>query len=167
MITRQVSCYCQRQSGARSVDMWRAGGLLIALTTLFVGGCAESAGTAKPVTLAERFQLGIGESALVAAADIEVGMQNVSNDSRCGKGEVCVWEGDATVVVWMRHPDGQEQRELHTARSQGPAAVTIGAYTVRLVSLLPPAVSGYTIAPDEYVAVLQVTQGIAGSDEVQ
>ena len=143
----------------------------LALSLLTVGialasGCVASADNAIGTSLDDDFQLLIGQSKLVSTANIEVGFQAVTADSRCGIGETCIWEGDATVRIWLQPVGGaKEERELHTS-SRMPQAVDFANFSIRLVLLHPKAVSGRTIEPAEYIATLRVVRGVSGGQVV-
>ncbi len=140
--------------------------LLVAVLLLSVG-CAAQSGNASGPALNEPFQLRIGRSTVIAGESLEIGFEAVSADSRCGKGEVCVWEGDAVVQVWLRHTGGSSQAlVLHTAARQ-PGAAVAGDYGVRLLALDPLRMSGHAIATADYVATLTVTRGIPEVDRAR
>jgi hypothetical protein len=129
--------------------------------------CASSTGNAIDASLENNFALRVGQSALLASEDLQIGFQEVSGDSRCGKGVVCVWEGDATVSIWVHRSGGdREVHELHTARSQGPGAVNHDGLSIRLVGLSPVPVAGRGIPPSDYVATFFISRSSAGSDEI-
>lgn len=138
--------------------------LWLSLGVVLSAGCA--AGSSNPVSssLGDNFELHVGQSAIVGTEGLEVGFDSVSSDSRCPRGETCVWEGDAIVRVWLQRSDGTRQSlELHTASSEEKNASYDG-YSIELVSLDPPAASGRSIAPTEYVATFKVTTGVAGGE---
>ena len=141
----------------------RSAALAIACTMLNAS-CAASADTRTEAELDAQFRLTPGQSAFVLPEQIEVRFVSVTADSRCGKGETCVWEGDATVQVTVARNGADIGRfELHTAARMGNTA-SFDGYHVRLVALMPPAISGRAIAADQYVAVLQIARGYAGND---
>jgi len=120
-----------------------------------VGGSSEP----DTVALGESFNLRLGESAQIEAEALQIGFEDVSADSRCPTGERCIWEGDATVRVWLQKAsETREAHELHTSpKEQG--AVSYLSYEVRLLRLDPYPVSGNTIARGDYRATLEVTRG--------
>lgn len=132
-----------------------------AISIVLAAGCANGADAPIETSLDAPFQIHIGESALVLPENIEVTLLEVYADSRCGKGETCVWAGDAALRVNVGIK-GEEsgQYELHTNEREG-ATASFGEYHIRLVELLPPAISGKTIPADEYVAVMRVARGFA------
>lgn len=120
---------------------------------------------ARKVALAERFSLRVGESALVESEALGLGFLGVPTDSRCPKGESCIWEGDATVRVWVqRASEARELRELHTS-ARGPAAASFEGWSIRLVALDPYPVTGRTVRQADYVATLQVTRESSAEEE--
>lgn len=129
-------------------------------------GCSASADHAIDATLAKDFQLRVGESAMVRSEKVQIGFESVSSDSRCGKGEVCVWQGDAVVRIWMQGP-GEEKvaHVLHTALRESNSA-NYKQYSVRLVAVLPPAIAGKSIAQSDYVAILRFARGRAEQDGI-
>lgn len=134
--------------------------LSIAATVgIFAAGCVATSGNASEAALGVNFQLAAGESVAVKETTVEVGFIAVETDSRCGKGAACVWEGDATVRVWVRRAGGpRDTLELHTA-ARKPAVVSYGDFSLRLVSLTPYPISGHTIPASAYVVTLKLTRG--------
>jgi hypothetical protein len=130
---------------------------LKAVILLATVGCAASEDRSIGALLDADFRLRAGESASVYEVELEVGFIGVTADSRCGKGEVCIWEGDGIVRIWLQ-TGGQdrEERELHTAAKMSDVTDYAG-FRVQLVALNPASVSGVVIAADDYVAVLRVT----------
>jgi len=108
----------------------------------------------KTAALGESFTLRLGESVNVDES-VRVGLINVTSDSRCPKGVQCVWEGDATLQIWIQPKGGErEERKISGAGREPSAGGT--NFEVRLVRLDPQPVSGRAIEPAEYVATLQV-----------
>jgi len=135
--------------------------LLIAITIL-ASGCTATADNAIAATLGENFQLRVGQSALIESVNMEIGFLGVSSDSRCGKGEACIVEGDAIVRIWLRLDGGDKQeRELHTG-SKMPNAVDYANFSIGLVVLHPAAIAGRAIAPADYIATIRVARGTSG-----
>lgn len=109
------------------------------------------------LALGQRFTLRAGQSAQSADGRLQVGVVGVTSDSRCPKGERCVWAGDATVQVWLRQASGpKETRELHTAPGPAQTARAFG-HELCLVQLDPYPVSGKTLAQQDYVATLTLS----------
>jgi hypothetical protein len=140
----------------------------VALTFLWsAGGYAEDSGETGKVALDEGFPLSVGQSTVVDGAALEIGFQAVTSDSRCPKGEVCIWEGDATVCIWVQPAAGTKQEfVLHTS-SKGPSVTDFGDWSIRLVALDPYPITGRSILQADYVVTLQVTSGPSGEGEIQ
>lgn len=130
-------------------------------------GFASSAGAALSAVADENFRLQVGQSAAVEGRALEVLFEAVVTDSRCPKGEACVWEGDAIVRLSVQGVDGVEARlELHTA-SKGPASAGHGGWSVHLVALEPHPVTGRVIPQAAYVVTLRVVRGTTAGDAIQ
>jgi hypothetical protein len=139
---------------------------IVAASIALVTGCAASAESPTEVLLERNFQLQVGQSAHVAEANLTVGFQGVTSDSRCARGEVCVWEGDATVRVWLQQTGGsKDEFELHTS-SRGQNVAVYKGFSVRLVAVHPAPVSGVEIIPANYATTFQVTPGTVGGDNI-
>jgi hypothetical protein len=158
-----TACRPMKPAGSQTL---RNSFAFVAASIVLVAGCAESAEGPTEVLLERNFQLQVGQSAHVAEANLTVGFDAVTSDSRCGKGEVCIWEGDATVVIWLR-PVGveKERHELHTS-TKSPNSVIYKGFSIRLVSLFPLPLSGQTPAAEHYIATFQVTRGLSGHENI-
>jgi hypothetical protein len=120
-----------------------------------------------PVTIApgKSFSLKVGERAQIASGGWVVGFDGVTADSRCPKGEQCVWAGDATVRVWVQFGAGpREMRELHLAPGK-PQATRVQNQELRLLRLDPYPFSGKVIAQADYRATLTLSDGAAADPE--
>jgi hypothetical protein len=120
---------------------------------------AQALAAGKPVSLK------VGESALAPDADLQVGFEGVTADSRCAKGAQCFWAGDATVRVWLRQGLGaKEFRELHTAAGKAEATAA-GRHELRLLRLDPMPRASQTLAQADYVLTLGLSPLVAGQAE--
>ncbi len=138
----------------------------LAVGIVFGAGCASSSAQTIRAGIGETFELHVGRSATVDAAALEVGFEAVSTDSRCAKGDTCVWEGNAIVRLWLERRGGKRETiELHTA-SKGPGSVTFNGHGISLKGLNPIPVSGRTISPSDYIVTLIVTAGSAGGEAI-
>ncbi|MEO8739736.1 MAG: hypothetical protein ABI537_08540 [Casimicrobiaceae bacterium] len=129
------------------------------VASLALTGCgmADSAQRAY-IELGRNFILRTGESAPTREEALRVGFDGVTADSRCPKGEQCIWAGDATARVWVQQGSGpRETRDLHAA-SGAAQAVTVPGYELRLVRLDPYPVSGKSIASADYTATLMLSR---------
>jgi hypothetical protein len=138
--------------------MSRLGSRLALVLLAASGGCANAPAAGTRVAPDEEFRLSVGQSADLQGQALAISFEGVESDSRCPKGEACVWEGDAAVRVMITSGSRSEERVLHTSAKGGPKAAGYEGWTVELVALEPPPVKGRNTAP-EYVATLRLTRG--------
>jgi hypothetical protein len=135
------------------------------LVALLVGAVAATG--REGAALGQAFELRVGESARIESEALEIGFESVLADSRCAKGQVCVWEGDAVVRIWLRvGSEAPVTRELHTAARERGAASHQG-YTARLLRLDPPRVVGRVPRPEDYRASFEVAPGSGAPPEMR
>jgi hypothetical protein len=102
-----------------------------------------------------------GESVMTSFGEVSVTFVRVNGDSRCSIDAVCVWSGNARVVVTIRvGTQVSDERTLNTHLE--PHSTDFARYRVRLDSLLPYPVSTRTIEPDEYQAYFTVSRRDGG-----
>jgi hypothetical protein len=119
---------------------------------------------AAPPAPATEVRLQAGQSTRVEAAAFDIAFTGVAADSRCAKGETCIWEGSATVLLAVTGAAGVSELVLHTAARSGPGAAGYGEWTVSLVALEPFPIVGREIAPDAYVVTLGIGRGAADAE---
>lgn len=143
--------------------------LLVAVCSSNCGGVAAGPTAAAPLAIepGHPFVLKPGQQAVAAGADgLRIGFDGVAADSRCPKGEQCVWAGDATVRVWLQARGApREHVELHTAPGRLRSVVSAG-HTLQLLDLRPWPVSGRAIAAPDYAAQLLLDPTAAGDDRL-
>lgn len=121
----------------------------VATGIVFSSGCTPKSVPAIRAELEENFALYVGQSAVVDTLALEVGFDAVTADSRCARGDTCVWEGDAVVRLRLQPRDSPpESFELHTT-ANGQRSATFDGYAISLVALDPIPVSGQAISPAE------------------
>ena len=135
---------------------WRRGCVAAGLGMLLSGCGAADPGPASPdggvevleVRGSDAFRLAPGESARLPGGTV-VSFQGVESDSRCPIDVVCVWEGNAEVVV--RLVAGTDPHRLaRLGTSQDPRFVDVLGGRLHL-DLLEPALSASTpIDPARY-----------------
>lgn len=132
----------------------RVRGVLGLLLAGWLAGCDESF-TGPTYPLDSRFTLAPGEVAGIERAGVRVQFGGVEGDSRCPADVVCVWGGDARVLISVVSSEGQTDYELHTGDMQ---PVRHGELTIALEELSPYPFSTQAIEPEEYRATLRVTR---------
>ena len=131
----------------------------IALVWSFVvlGACFAGGETASPereptAALGERFALPYART--VTVADLHVSFVSVTADSRCPRKVVCVWAGDAAIVLEVKHGAETRSVELHTTPPQTTGEAF--GHRIELVSLDPYPEEPSERKPSVYVAQLIV-----------
>jgi hypothetical protein len=103
---------------------------------------------------AQELTLAVGEDALVDGI-FGVVFTEVAEDSRCALDVVCVWEGNAAVVLGLTMGTGPTVPfTLNTALE--PHSAVHGPYRVTLIDVLPAPLSSSSIPPGSYRARLLV-----------
>lgn len=131
------------------------------LIALLAGICACAAATVGAVGGEVRLQA--GQSTTMESPAMKLTFEGVESDSRCPKGEACIWEGDAVLLLTVTSATGAQAFELHTSPRKGPDAVGYEGWSIRLVALEPLPITGRAIAREAYVATLRVERGTAQS----
>lgn len=135
------------------MDM-RSLALRLLTTSILVSvACASNPTKPSPLPLGRSFELRAGASANVEGG-LAMSFQRVMSDSRCPMDALCVWAGDATVVLTVSRDGQPVARELHTNPSN--FEVSYSDYTIKLISLAPYPRSDRQIRPEDYVATLSV-----------
>ena len=133
----------------------RAPALLICL--LCVTSCDENSPLAPTVPLNERFTLAPGEEVVVDDMDLQLEFLQVTGDSRCPADAICILGGDAVVQIRAVRDGNPTVLGLHTGDASQASAIYGGA-RITLVELWPYPFSSRPIEPDDYRAILTVTQ---------
>jgi hypothetical protein len=103
------------------------------------------------IRIGEEFVLRFGERVSLQNTDLTLVFQDVTEDSRCPEGVVCVWAGNARILL------GVNQTTVALNTTLDPKQASSGLYMIRLNSLSPYPMIGRTIRKEEYVASLAVT----------
>lgn len=110
--------------------------------------------------------LKVGERVRVAGGTLEIGFEAVLDDSRCPKGQVCVWAGDATVRLALAR-DGSTKTVDVALSGKTATSLGDGDLAVRLVRLSPVPLAAAKIAPGDYRATLELRRGTDLPADVQ
>ncbi|HEU5473445.1 MAG TPA: hypothetical protein VFV67_22605 [Actinophytocola sp.] len=107
---------------------------LVGLGGVGYSSADTSATHPKVITVGSRFSLELGESAIVKGRGVKVTFAAVTDDSRCRPGQVCFWEGDATVHLRLTKRHRTIPITLHTSTQFNTTADALGL-RVRLIAL--------------------------------
>jgi len=99
--------------------------------------------------LDKQFQVRVGQS--VEIGELQFTFDSVPEDSRCPKSVLCIWTGNAVVI--LKFSDG-EQRLNST---DGSRTTSHGSYSIELIQIDPYPETPGTIPTEEYIATLKVT----------
>jgi hypothetical protein len=111
--------------------------------------------------LGDEFQLRVGEQAALRDIGLWVAFLGVGADSRCPLKVMCVWAGDAAVLVETApFPDALEADSktdtLHTHLD--PKWLDLGSFELLLVRLDPYPETPSSLSPDDYVATFRTVE---------
>lgn len=129
----------------------------LAMVAALIGVVACGRAGPTEASLGEEFTLRAGESATVGPDSLSVTFTKVTGDSRCPTNVVCVWAGDAGVLLLLSGLGDTQPLELHTAAQVGPNRGSFHGYAVQLLEVSPAARAGQPIPPDDYAVTLRVT----------
>ncbi|KPJ99123.1 MAG: hypothetical protein AMS20_15910 [Gemmatimonas sp. SG8_28] len=129
--------------------------------TVLLTVCGLACSTVTEPRLGDEFQLRVGEHAGLSDIGLWVAFLGVGRDSRCPLKVMCVWAGDAAVLVEtaphvdFRSTDSKTDT-LHT--NLDPKWLDFGSFELVLVRLDPYPETPSSISPDEYVATFLVVE---------
>jgi hypothetical protein len=123
------------------------------LSALFFFSCESSHHiTALHFPLDEEFRLQPGESMSIGDGAMLIKFKMLAEDSRCPEGAVCVWQGNARVILEV------DRSELALNTFLEPKQSTMNGYTIRLVDVDPYPKIGSSIPPGNYSIRIIVTK---------
>lgn len=139
-------------------------GTLIDPHTLQVSSIHEILASAIPPLpqgphLGAPFRVRHGETVTLTDADLDVEFLSVEQDSRCPTGVVCVWEGQAVIVVRVAKTGTPGEKVQLTLRAGHPdlASAEVLGYRVTVTDVQPHPVGGQPPPPHaSYVATLVI-----------
>lgn len=108
---------------------------------------------------ARQIKLGVGDSATIE--EVMFGFDEITEDSRCPTGTVCIWEGQATAALWVHRALGhatEAERFSLTLRAGHPdlATRTVLSKRFTLLAVEPYPAAGVRIDPKQYVIRLSL-----------
>ncbi len=110
------------------------------------------------------FWLKYGESKILQPANLEVGFQQILEESRCASDVVCVWEGRARVRLWVLQGQADStfvdtviSGYVTEAHTDGHVSQDTLGYRVTLMQLDPYPVSTENPEQSEYKALLKIS----------
>lgn len=114
-----------------------------------------------PAEFGKPFGIKIDQTAFIESEDVRIKFVDVTEDSRCPSDVVCVWEGQATILLDAVLGSEDVNRFHLTIRGSGGSvdgsnSKTIGQYSVTMASLQPYPKASEKIELSDYIAELVV-----------
>ena len=127
--------------------------LLVLLPMLMLAACGSDEGESDALPAAvppgQEYVLGFGESIRVAALSLE--FTTLAEESRCPASAICVWEGNARVLITAMRGRATTVLELNT-NPRFPVRASFEGYVIELRSVdpypatpAPPRAQDYTV----------------------
>lgn len=112
----------------------------------------------KTVDLGQEFSLHIGESASIRGEELQVKFLEITEDSRCPTGVVCVWEGRVSGLVEITYRESIHSIVLTEPGSTSwPSEITFEDYKITY-HVEPYPQAGTEIAKEEYRLELTISK---------
>ena len=94
--------------------------------------------------LDEEIQIKFGESITLEKGRLRIKFKSLAGDSRCPQGVVCVWAGNAEVILEV----SKNEIALNTALD--PNEKVVGDYNIQLLDVIPYPKVGEEPKPEDY-----------------
>jgi len=129
--------------------------LKFTLGIVFIMACGTTTGP----RAGDEFQLKVGESIVLEDIGVRVMFDGVSSDSRCPSQGMCIWAGDAAVLVEVAPVQDvltaiSKIDTLHTYLD--PKMLSLGSVELLLAQLDPYPETPGSIPADSYVATFKI-----------
>lgn len=118
-------------------------------------GCSDSLTNYHDVPLDKEFSLRVGESVIISKQGITIKFKSVEDDSRCPMDAICIWAGNAEVVLELKY-SGRREQTVRLNTNLYPKNIKYSNLLIDLKDLTPYPKSDETINPDDYVVKLIV-----------
>jgi hypothetical protein len=109
------------------------------------------------VSLNTSFQVKINQTAIIEPSNINITFLNITEDSRCPEGAVCVWPGQVKALFRLDTPQTRGNLfnlTLNSNETQSEKNIT--GYSVKLFSIDPYPESSKSTSINGYVATLSI-----------
>ena len=111
--------------------------ILVALVLPIVAACHQSRVVDPTPAPPEEITLRVGEHRFLARQGVEVGFERVASDSRCPARVVCIWEGEASLELWLRRVVGSRDFVRISMPGSQPRSVETADYRLSALALAP------------------------------
>jgi hypothetical protein len=128
---------------------------LRAVALLLIATACSHAPTAPSAPIGTPFRIGVGPTVRLQSGDVELGFDEVLEDSRCPADAICIWAGRARLKAWLRVNGARREIELQT---DTPQPLRVDGFEFDVQALEPFPVSNVRIDKRGYVATLVVAR---------
>ena len=111
--------------------------------------------TTPSAPIGEPFKIGVGQSVRLQNGGLELGFDEVLEDSRCPADAICIWAGRARLKAWLSVNGARRQIEMQT---DTPQPLRVDGFELDVQALEPFPVSNVRVDKRSYVATLIVTR---------
>jgi hypothetical protein len=136
--------------------------MMVTLLGIVLVGCNGGGGTdaSQDASLGNPFDLGVGETAVITDADLQVTFKGVPRDSRCPEDVDCSEAGlvDVTLLIAPSSNTAQGETITISAYPRETADTVYGEYSIALEAVAPYPVSTEEIREKDYVITLVVVE---------
>jgi len=94
--------------------------------------------------LDEEIQIKFGESVTLEKGKLTIKFRSLAGDSRCPQGVVCVWAGNAEVILEV------SKNEIALNTILDPKEAVVGDYNIQLQDVIPYPKAGEELKPEDY-----------------
>ncbi|MDQ3006215.1 MAG: hypothetical protein M3R47_12650 [Chloroflexota bacterium] len=102
--------------------------------------------------LDDEIQIKFGESITLEKGKLRIKFKSLAGDSRCPQGVVCVWAGNAEVILEV----SKIEIALNTALD--PNEKVVGDYNIQLRDVIPYPKAGEELKPEDYSIKIVVSK---------
>ena len=131
----------------------------LVITGVLLLGSPGGAGAVESARVGREFKVKVGQVVTLERGGLRLKFREVSEDSRCPVGVVCMWAGNAEVMLEVGARGAKRTLKLNTNASlQKAGEGSYRRYKIKLVELNPRPSSERKIAAGEYTATLLVVK---------
>ena len=102
--------------------------------------------------LDEEIQIKFGEGVTLDKGKLSIKFRSLAGDSRCPQGVVCVWAGDAEVILEV------SKNEIALNTILDPKEKVVGDYNIQLRDVIPYPKAGEELKPEDYSIKIVVSK---------
>jgi hypothetical protein len=97
-------------------------------------------------------QIKFGESVTLEKGKLTIKFKSLAGDSRCPQGVVCVWAGNAEVILEV------SKIEIALNTTLAPKEKVVGDYNIQLQDVIPYPKAGEELKPEDYSIKIVVSK---------